>query len=303
MNSRFTPIPAARLRAALRDPGLLVEDPRAATAAEMVRRSVLTRMAARLAEERLPVLLWKGAALADSHYPAPWQREMSDMDCLVLRRDGSRVVAALLDDGFEQLPPPPDRRRSAELFEARLLAPGGALVVEVHQRVDKLGHRPVDHAGILQRAQPHPAHRSFLVPEDADHMLLVLLHAGVSEFRHTHAWLDLALLSSRAPAWDTIVDRAARWGLATLAYLGLSGLAEIEPRLVPAAVLDALRPSALRLQLLDWAGFRAVYPVVFSEERGGTSWLLRQGLLQDDWRDWSHGASRYAWARLRDRLV
>jgi hypothetical protein len=92
--------------AALRDSGLLARQPedlrralaRAAKEAallEDVRRCDASRVLDALAAERIAAVVFKGGALAYTHYPEPWMRPHVDVDFWVHERDADRAGAVL----------------------------------------------------------------------------------------------------------------------------------------------------------------------------------------------------------------
>ncbi|MEQ9320576.1 MAG: nucleotidyltransferase family protein, partial [Polyangiaceae bacterium] len=71
-----------RLREALVDPSRLVENRRTAEARHLLVSHVVARIGEALEAARCEALLAKGAALAQTVYPEPWQREMADIDLI-----------------------------------------------------------------------------------------------------------------------------------------------------------------------------------------------------------------------------
>jgi hypothetical protein len=71
--------------------------------ANAVRAQVLSEILALLANENLPVILLKGAALAFLVYPQPGLRPMRDIDVLVKPEDAERAQKMLLKTGFVPL--------------------------------------------------------------------------------------------------------------------------------------------------------------------------------------------------------
>jgi Uncharacterised nucleotidyltransferase len=73
---------------------------RAAAALEQIRQLELTRVLGALASRGLPVLVFKGAALAWTHYPAPHVRTRSDTDLLVAPEDREAVENTFASVGY-----------------------------------------------------------------------------------------------------------------------------------------------------------------------------------------------------------
>ena len=306
---RLSELSADDLRQLLRapDPHALLrgsaEPP--ARAAYLIRAHLLERMAAALTAARAAARLVKGAALALTHYPAPWVREMSDIDLLVRPGDEARVVDALERAGLDRDEGDRTRPRTAALFgEIAMNADvaGAPLLVEVHTGLDKVVARPVDHAAIFARARPAPGLAGLLVPEDADHVLLVVLHEASSEFRHLLGFLDLHLLLRGSPDVGAIRRRAREWALGSALYVALAGLSALGAGSVPLELLDELEPGALRRTALARYYDVGRFPLARAPQRLGWPWMLRQTPLRDDLGAWCLGLARYAGLRALERL-
>jgi hypothetical protein len=79
-----------------------LEVERAAAALEQVRQLELTRVLGALSSRGLPVLVFKGAALARTHYPAAHLRTRSDTDLLVAPRDRDAVEKVFSSLGYKR---------------------------------------------------------------------------------------------------------------------------------------------------------------------------------------------------------
>lgn len=82
----------------------LIDAQRAEAALEVVRAIELRRLAASFAAAGVPMLVFKGAALAYSIYPEPWLRPREDTDILVDAADASRASDLLTGAGYRPLP-------------------------------------------------------------------------------------------------------------------------------------------------------------------------------------------------------
>lgn len=82
------------------------------------RLAVLNEVLTRFAQKGLTPILIKGAALAETLYPAPSLRPMRDMDILFDREEAAKAHALLLNSGFEQLasPQPTDHYHLPPLY-------------------------------------------------------------------------------------------------------------------------------------------------------------------------------------------
>jgi hypothetical protein len=91
------PLLSARLRAAL--------DTRARNESvlNILRSRELGRVLHRLRDARLPVFVIKGAAIAHTHYPAPYLRPRYDTDLLVRKDDFARAGLTLVEMGYRRV--------------------------------------------------------------------------------------------------------------------------------------------------------------------------------------------------------
>lgn len=271
----------------------------------VLRQYVLEECASRLRHARISALLVKGAALALSVYPSPWERDMGDIDLIVRPQERDAALRALGEPGW-QVERDPDRTRSAKAFgETVIHAKCGAatMLVEVHTQLDKLVARPVDLEGIFARALPAPGLRGLSIPSLEDHVLLIALHAAGHEFRHPIAFVDLELMLSRPLDWSTLVDRARQWQLQTVLYLALQTLRALGSTRAPEHVIAALEPRRLRRWALARVYDVGIYPPARGELALGIPWVLKQTPLRDDLVTWSAGVAKYTALRLIERIA
>jgi hypothetical protein len=295
-----------RLRAALRDPAALVEDDAAARALFLLRRHALEHLATVVAQSAARVLLVKGAALALSLYPKPWQREMADLDLLVDARDERRLLEALDRARYRRVSAPQDRPWSARAFgETALVLPLGELsgTVEVHTTLDKLVPRPIAHSDVFARALPVPDLDGFSMPCPEDHALLVALHLAASEFHHPVGFVDLELLFRAGLDLEALARRADRWKLRSALYVALAALRALEAPSISADTLTRFFPGRLRRRALGLFYALDSYPAALGTLRLGTWWVLRQTPLRDDLGPWTVGVGRYGLTRALERAL
>ena len=269
-----------------------------AQAAYLLRVHALERLGAALGAEGLAVLLVKGAALAMSHYPRPWERAMADIDLVVRPGARERTLAALVKHGFTRVAGP-ERPLSRDFFgeTCLTLACGAASVLfELHTTLDKLVPRPVDHAAIFARATPAPDLSGVWLPADEDHLLLLALHAAAHDFHHEPACADVELLLARGLDEAAVLERARRWRLGTVLFVMLSLLREGGSTRVSDGLLRALEPGGLRLAAVQ--RYRAHVADPETSRSLGWPWIARQTVLRDDLSAWVRGLVSYAGVRV-----
>ncbi|MSP25170.1 MAG: hypothetical protein EXR75_08400 [Myxococcales bacterium] len=297
-------IDEARLRQACDDPRAWLVDPGHARAAYLVRRRVLADIGAALDQRGLAALVVKGAALAETAYPHPWSRPMSDIDLVVRPAELDATLAALAKLGGLVSPVPRDRRWSfAQLGERAVTFQLGAIrcLVEVHTHIDRIAPRPVDWEGVRLRSAPMSGlPESLLAPSFEDHALIVILHAALSDFQHPLAWVDLAQLWRQGVDVTKLVRRAREWRLGPACHRALSELNAILMAPQLNACVERFNAGAIRRWLIAVA-----FP---ARPQGaprvlGLSWIARQAVLRDDPLRWLCGTTRFGVARLADRVT
>ena len=294
------------LRAALRDPSRLPRDRASAEARHLLFGHVLERVAEALEEADREVLLVKGAALAQTVYPEPWQREMVDVDLIARPGELPDILSALERGGFSIVPAPEGQHRSrAQIGErcAAIRVGEDDVMVEIHARLDKIVGRPVDIADLFRRASPSPSRR-LLLPERIDHILLVVIHLSNADFDHDVGWIDLHLLIGDDLDWDNLTERVRAADLSTATWLSLLTLEVLGSSAIPPRVLRALEPPALRRRALERRFRPGAFPVrPPTDPPIGWSWMIAQTPLRDDLANWATGIARYAGTRAVERLA
>ena len=212
-------------------------------------------------------LLFKGAALAHSHYPHSWLRPRLDTDMLVSPSSTASVFEALRTLGYE-----------------RTSSTSGALVVAQASftRTDVFGithaldvHWKIANRHVIARVTSHGdlASRSVAVPalgeaarevSRADALLLACLHrAAHHRDSEELLWLyDIHLIAQRLSStdWAWVVAAARRGAVQTICHRGLALAVDYFSSPVPRQVMELLarardEPSAIyvskKLRLVD----------------------------------------------------
>ncbi len=296
----------SRLRQALVDPAAWLVDETRARAEYALRCHALERLSQALAPSGAEALLVKGAALALTHYPRPWQREMTDIDLVARPGERDRLLAALERAGCQKEPPPAGRFWSSEaLGETALILSEGALSVrvELHSRLDKLVGRPVPYAAVFARARREPGLLGLRLPSAEDHALLVALHCASSDYLHPPGFIDLELLLRRGLDGALLEARARRWRLCTALYVALQALRTLEAPSVSDELVERFRPARWRRWALSRSYRLGRYPVTPQAPRPGWRWTMRQSALRDDTARWLGGLTSYAAKRAVERAL
>ena len=230
-------------------------------ARNMFMTSTLRRIVDALRATDTPTMLLKGAALVETVYPDPAQREMLDLDILVPASRLDMASAALAPLDYRPQPAagegpgatmavrlPLDQHHGPALIGNEQL-----LAVELHRHILIAGEgRRFDIDELWQRARPS-VNGTHLLPSPEDLLLHVCLHftrnrvGGSYRTRQTGGALgqicDIArIVEYDAIDWPSLIDTARRYRLDARIFLGLfaarqlgvpipqDALAELQPR-------------------------------------------------------------------------
>jgi len=204
----------------------------------------------------MPVV-FKGAALAHTHYAASWHRARADADVLIAAASREQVCAVLARLGYARCP-----LISGDLvmFQAafeRVDRLGIEHVLDIHWRIANpqvvsqvLSHDELLERSVTVRIENYPMR----VPSAIDSLLLACVHrvAHHPDLEKPFWIEDIHLLASRlGPSeWQTFVTRAADRSIRTICCQGLQRAQQTFQTTIPADVLTTLsrnssEPSAI----------------------------------------------------------
>jgi Uncharacterised nucleotidyltransferase len=242
-----------------------------------------------LASACIPSLLIKGAALAETHYAAPYERPRTDLDMLIAADAVDRADAALSGAGWVRAVEPPtsigNAQRHYQRHEGRLTEQ-----LDLHWRIAnaQVFARALPFAELYDRSRPLPSLGPHArAPRDADALVIACLHRVAHHFDADRLlWLwDIHVLVSGLDADEraACADVARRSQLRTVCMRGLeraslrfgTGAAD----LLSALAADggaAAEPSARFLDRAD----RTV-DVFASDFVHAGGWMRRSRLLKE----------------------
>ena len=200
-----------------------------------------------LEDEGAIPLVFKGAALAHTHYAESWRRPHADADVLIAPESRERVFAVLRRLGYEHL-----TFISGELvmyqapFE-RVDHLGIDHLLDIHWRIANpqvvsqvLTHDELVARSVMVRVQDY----AMRVPSAVDSLLIACVHRAVHhpdvEQRY---WIeDIHRLASGfgRSEWETFTARAADRSVRTICFQGLKRAEALFQTAVPPEVLTAL---------------------------------------------------------------
>lgn len=260
----------------------------AAAAENQLHQENLAQILAACVRQQLPVILLKGCALAQTVYPDPACRPMSDIDLWVAPERMAEAAAFMPSLGFtnrekEERPTSLQALSGGEIAFRRPDWTHG--LVELHWA--PIGgwwqyHTAVlDTTGMWQRRVPLNAKTASFVfqldPEDT--IIQLAVHIAVNhQFSGTllRSLADIALTAAARPVnWQLLAHRAKEWRVGTAVYLTLYLTHQLFDLPASQPARHYLRPNRLRRWLLD----RLVNPYLALNRADIRTSLARQLLL------------------------
>ena len=193
-----------------------------------------------LADDGIPVVILKGAALAtDLYYGDTGVRSISDVDMLVPHELGARAVALVMSHGWES-----DASMPVEYFlrnyHAANLTAGPTASVDVHWDLLVNGHDPKADAELWSRLRTSTLDETEVsVFEPTDQLVHTVAHGGQGELR----WIaDVVTITRSADGidWDRFVRDITTRRRITQARANLAAVEYVMPGTVPPWVVDTL---------------------------------------------------------------
>jgi len=230
---------------------------------------VIKKILGRFHEDKIDVILLKGAQLAHGDYPHVFLRPMGDIDLLVNRSDQSRVIKLMLEMGFNLYEP----GDSCNRFFIRGIAKGKEtnthkpIFIEVHSnfqapiRLDKSFGVDMDEfwsgthmKSIWNGTQVKSiAGFPFLQLSPTYNVIHLCTHFGEHHFSRLIWAYDIALLIQRHGGeidWETLRDLCPRMKIRSPLYHSLSLCQELFRIPIPEEVLKSLSPSWWKKKIL-----------------------------------------------------
>ncbi|MFL5542567.1 MAG: nucleotidyltransferase family protein [Longimicrobiaceae bacterium] len=245
---------AAPLRAAFR--GRFLDDARSGLALTAELLPTVRGLEAR----GIPVVAYKGPALALQAYGDASLRHFADLDLLVPPEALEAAVAALQELGFASQPFASAGQRRAVIRDGHHLTfTRGPVVLELHWRFSKRVFGFAESLGGVMARRTTVALRGVAVPvlSPEDHMLALAMHASRGLWSTVEATLAIAVLARSLPdeAWPEVLRRAEAWKGARALRVSLLLAGELFAAPAPAPLHTFLRADgATRALVADIAG-------------------------------------------------
>jgi Uncharacterised nucleotidyltransferase len=221
---------------------------RIAVLTDAVRVRELIRVLRAFEEVGAMPVVFKGAALAHTHYADSWRRPRYDSDVLIALESRSRVCAILQELGYERRTFVSGDLVMYQVPFERVDHLGIDHEVDVHWRVANpqvvsqlLTHDELVDRCVTVRVQDHPMR----VPSPVDALLLACVHRVAHHPNYEKPiWVqDIHLLAARLDAseWRTFVERTTDRSVRAIC---LEGLRLAQARFQTQVPLDVLRDLA-----------------------------------------------------------
>jgi len=212
----------------------------------------LSKVLKGLKNDGIPVIVLKGAHLAEAVYNNIALRPMTDIDLLIKKADLSRAGEKLLGLGYVQ-------SGNSCVTQSHLAAytkPGGVRI-EIHPVIEiPTSPFKIDVDGLWERARPAMiAGVKVMVLSPEDLMLHLCIHASF----HHHFTMGLRPFCDISEIlryyrneidWAQVQSRARQWGAGKCVYLTLYIAGDLLDAAVPDTVLNALKPDDLDPEII-----------------------------------------------------
>jgi hypothetical protein len=254
----------------------------------------VNRVSRALAHIDTPVILLKGAAYLFAGLPPRHTHFAYDLDILVPRQDLERVEQALRAAGWQSSDRSPhdDRYYREWMHEIPpLWHPDRLFAVDVHHAILPTTSRYKPDTQALFASAVPLRERSLRVLCPADMVLHVAAHLFTEEFisglRQLAVAQDLlAHFGSDDGFWDELLERARRHGLERILFYLARYSRRVFATEIPAriaAAVQAHRPNALSLAIMDAAVMSALRPALPDEAHPGRRMALWVLYLRSHW--------------------
>lgn len=289
----ITPLLAELLRAADRLPlvegsvrARLVAARRAAVVLDAVQRRHEQATLGALVAAGVDTLVFKGAALAVSHYATPWLRPRGDVDILVPVEQAALAQAALVRAGCRKVPRP---EGAAVTYQARYAAmsPGVDLAYDLHWRLadPQAFAEVIDLSTLRRHAVPGPVAGSWM-PDPVHALLIACVHRAAHHFDTDRLLLlyDIDRLVRRFDdhEWRLAVERAEAGGIRAVCARGLERASARFGSPYPAWVRTRFEtPGAVEPTARFVSGAMRKVDVLGSDLRRLPTWRARAALVRE----------------------
>jgi Uncharacterised nucleotidyltransferase len=210
----------------------------------------------------LAPLVFKGTALAHTHYPHPWMRPRLDTDILIAPESRARAFEILRQQGYQE---PPVASGGLVSYQAMFVRPAELdveHVIDLHWRIanPQVVANTMQHAELVARADrvAFAGGGCLRVPSAVDALLIACLHRAA---HHADAddviWIyDIHLIATRLDSrqWSAFADDAISRKIAAISARGLTLAIARFDTAVPEDVMRRLSTTLVDCMGHFWSG-------------------------------------------------
>lgn len=201
-----------------------------------------------LTNAKIPFLVLKGAAFAETVYDEPSLRHCHDCDIFVSRSRLNEARASLLNAGFIEPSDLTDKTGDSLFF-----AHSNGLPINLHSRLLRFPEYGFDESGIYQRASSRNiCGTEALILSPADALLHVCVHASTVYNREFLCWACdswKVMASYTTIDWDRVLIEASNGGVQLPAHVIFKYLADELDAPIPSKVQARLESLAMHTLL------------------------------------------------------
>lgn len=256
-----------------------------------------------LKQEGIAAIVLKGTVLAEQLYVNPALRTTTDIDLLIEKKALPRAAALIQNLGYDESTLWEEQQHP---FHRVYYKQGQSpIIVELHWDLDDPTIVPSDMAEIRRRARPFVTQDYEVLVLSPEDTLLYLTKNVLTQDGQQLKYLGditrLLKINADSLDWDYIIASARATGTAAVAYYSLKWAQELLDAPMPAEIITALRPPALRRWLVGCLiDRRAILTPVGGAKLRSEITALARGLMMARWRQRLAVLTRYRghWKRV-----
>lgn len=205
-------------------------------------------------EEGIPVVVLKGAALAEIVYKDIGLRRFNDIDILVRKEDLQRAKMVASNAGYTL-----DNIGSPEAYNEKFgynLHYLRNIILEIHwdiaRRIGSELYTNIVINELWENASPLKLANSeaqMLAPEDM--IIHLCIHLAGHRYDRLIWFCDISEIIHKGINWEQVLKKARRYRVETFMYYGLRFASELLDAKVPDGVLQELKPDNLEIRIFS----------------------------------------------------
>jgi Uncharacterised nucleotidyltransferase len=210
-------------------------------------------------DQRIEVIVLKGAALAEIVYPHRALRPMSDIDLFVRNEKLAEVETKLLNMGYVLN----EREKTKDYWQKHhyhlVFENGSGIPVEIHWHIKRpTDSFQIDIDDLWERSQPIKIADVGAFVFSAEDLLLYLCqhfwkHRLAGGIRPVCDIAEAAIYYRDKIKWERVASISAEWEMNSCSYLGLWLARELLDAPIPEEFLRDLRPMNFNMEVISWA--------------------------------------------------